>query len=673
LLGASLGIGLGLIEAGCLRLVDVNLSFSRPHVPVSFWFFAPLLTSVIFGLLGWLAGFAAALLKSRFPGMVVLAGLAGAVGNYFWMLLQSYPSGGTWFIFLREMIPPRLVFTLVFGCTLAALWATRRPDSPLGALAAIPTRPWSMAVFSLIAFLAAGLVMSHLPDRLAGSPAHASTKSASPNIVLIVMDATRADHLSCYGYARNTSPNVDQIAKRGVLFENALSSSSWTLPSMASIFTGLLPHQHGAGADTPLGEGPRTLAELLQVGGYETTGFNANAYYGDAAWGLGRGFESYTDSTSTLGYSLHASRLGRDFIEPASEKWFHRSRFNQFTAGQLNEEVYRWFEHRSGRPFFLLVHYNDIHDPYEVSSPYDHLYGQLSEEEKSELPEVKVSHLKYSARERGDVIAAYDDALKYVDSQVGELLRFLEASPEWPNTYVIITADHGEAFGEHGTYTHGWDLYREILRVPLIIVGPGVPAGVRVQHNAATRRIFATALEWGGAKGAILRRAGLPRLWSSDYVPELPDEAVLSEMCDVVPPPAPQGLISITTSEWHYIYGPGYHRTRLYHWPADPLEQHDLSELPEYQAIMESLKARLISIAGSSYRPWRDIRYLQAFSGLAYPSGTDPSRLDPSLLGSSLAPRVPGAVQAMFPPNPEAPHTINPDEDLVRSIPYAEP
>jgi arylsulfatase A-like enzyme len=374
-----------------------------------------------------------------------------------------------------------------------------------------------------------------------------------------------------------------------------------------------------------------------------------------------------------LGYSLHASRIGRDFIEPSSEKWFHRSRFNQFTAGQLNEQVYRWFEHRSGRPFFLLVHYNDIHDPYEVPSPYDHLYGQLSEKEKSELQAVKVSHLKYSVEEREDVTAAYDDAVRYVDSQVGELLRFLEDSPEWSNTYIILTADHGEAFGEHGTYTHGWDLYREILHVPLLIAGPGVPAGVRVSHIATTRRIFATALEWGGAKGAVLHRVSLARLWSPDYVPESADEPVLSEMCDIILPPTPQGVISITTREWHFIYSPDHRRTRLYHWPTDPLERQDVSELPENQAIVQSLKARLLAIVGRSYRPWRDLRYLQAISGADLSSGLDARNLDQSIPGPRLAPSAVGAAQAMFPPNPETPRTMDPDEDLVRSIPYAEP
>ena len=124
------------------------------------------------------------------------------------------------------------------------------------------------------------------------------------------------------------------------------------------------------------------------------------------------------------------------------------------------------------------------------------------------------------AGERDGVIAAYDDCLNYIDSQVGELLRFLERSPDWSNTYVIITADHGEAFGEHDTYTHAWNLYREVVHVPLIIAGPGIPQGVRVRDIARTRQIFSTALEMAGMKSAVLRRNSLMRLWESRLAAE---------------------------------------------------------------------------------------------------------------------------------------------------------
>ena len=172
LLGASAGIVLGLIEGGCLRLTDFPLPLLKPHVPLSFWFFAPLLTSVAFGLLGLLAGCLAAIPKSRFLGIVIIAGVAGLTGEYFRLVLQYYPSGHVWFILLLEIIPPSLVFALVFGCTLAPLWATRRPRSPMGALADIPIRLWSGVVLGSIATLAVALGISYLPDHLTDSTAH---------------------------------------------------------------------------------------------------------------------------------------------------------------------------------------------------------------------------------------------------------------------------------------------------------------------------------------------------------------------------------------------------------------------------------------------------------------------------------------------------------------------
>lgn len=671
LLGATAGIIVGLIEAACLRLPDMPLALRKAHVAPSFWVFAPLLASMVFGVLGLLAGFLATLTRSRFFGMVMIAGLAGLTGSYFRLVLQFYPSGPVWFIFLREIIPPNLVFALVFSCTLAVLWTTRRPGSPLGALADIPIRLWSVVVIGSMATMAVALGASRLPKHLMASTAHAMGRSQSPNIVLIVWDTSRADHFSSNGYFRNTTPNTDEFAQRGVLFENAISAASWTLPGTTSIFTGLLPHQHGASADTVLGSGPRTLAELLRVGGYETAGFNANPYFGVDPCGLARGFETYIDSTPTLGYSLDASHIGHEFIEPYSEEWFHRSRFNQYTAHQLNEQVYDWFDHRSERPFFLFLNYNDAHDTYEVPSPYDHVYGRISEKAKLLLPEAKLGRIELSADEREGVIAAYDNSLKYIDSQVGELLRYLERSPQWSNTYVIITADHGEAFGEHHTYTHGWDLYREVLHVPLVIVGPGIPAGVRITDTVGTRRIFATALEFAGAKGAVLHRSSLSRLWTPGSKQNTLDESTLSEV--IVTSAPGQGMISITTSEWHFIiYYTGHGHSQLYHWTTDPMEREDVSELPENQAIVEHLKSTLLSKVERSYRPWRDTRYLLAFSGSDFPHGVEAIKPSQPTPGTQLLPPGAGAVQALFPPNPETPQSNDkkPDEELLNSLPY---
>jgi arylsulfatase A-like enzyme len=658
-----------------------------PHVPPSFWFFAPLLTSVAFGLLGLLAGFIAALPKSRFLGMVLIAGFVGSTGAYLALVLRYSQSGSGWYIALQHFITPAIAFALVFAWTLPALWATRKPDSPLGFLADVPDPLWSRVVFGSMATLAVVVGISHLPDHLTVTATHATAgRPQSPNIVLIVWDTTRADHLSSYGYFRNTTPNVDQFAKRGVLFENTISASSWTLPSMLSMFTSLLPHQHGAG--TERASEPRTLAQILGSGGYETAGFNANPYCGTVLSGLARGFETYIDSTNTLGYSLAATRIGNEFIEPYSEKWFHRSRFNQPTARQLNEEVYRWFNHRSDRPFFLFLNYNDAHDPYEVPSPYDHLYGHASKDAKHLLLTAKLARVSFSPGEREGVIASYDNSLNYVDSYMGELLRFLERSPEWSNTYVIITSDHGEGFGEHHTYSHGWNLYRELLHVPLIIAGPGIPAGVRVTDIATTRQIFSTVLEFAGMKEAIVHRSSLTRKWMTSYVPRNPDEPTLSELVvmwiepwgmgksDNSPSfPVPHGSISITTRKWQLICGPGSRRKQLYDWTADPLEQQNLADLPENQAVLEHLKESLLTIVERSYRPWRDPGYLQALSGPNFYPALEALKSNPSRLGDPLLPLGAGAAQALFAPNAATPlpNKNNPDAELLNSLPYDEP
>jgi arylsulfatase A-like enzyme len=672
LLGASAGIVLGFIEAAGLRLTGLPLPLLKPHVPPSFWFFALLFTSVVFGLLGLLAGCLAALPRSRFPGTVIIAGFVGLTGIYLALVLRYSQSASGWYIALRQYITPAVVFALVFAWTLAALWATRKPDSPLGFLADVPQRLWSLAVFAAIAVLAVALGISSLPDRVKASTTRAAGKGQSPNIVLIVWDTTRADHLSSYGYFRNTTPNVDQFAQRGVLFENAIAASSWTLPAMASVFTSLLPHQHGAGTERALGNGPRTLAEILRSGGYETAGFNANSYYGVIPWGLSRGFETYRDSTGLMGYSLDATRIGREFIEPFSEDWFHRTRFNEFTAHQLNQQVYRWFDHRSGHPFFLFLNYDDAHEPYEVPSPYNHLYGHVSKDAKHLLHTGKLARFYLPPGERDGAIAAYDQCLNYIDSQVGELLRFLERSPQWANTYVIITADHGEAFGEHGTYTHGWNLYREVLHVPLIIAGPGIPGGVRISHTARTRQIFTTALELAGVKEAVLRRTSLSRLWDPGYAPSNPDEPAISEVLDNFALPAPQGMISITTREWQLIYRPGYQRMGLYHWPTDAFEQQNVAYFPENQSLVERLRAGLHSIIERSYRPWRDTRYLLALSGPDFSPDLEAIKSIQSLAGGPLLPPGAGAAQALFRSNPEtpSPDNQNPDQELLRSLPY---
>ena len=671
LLGASAGIVLGLIEAAFLRLTYLPLVLQKPQVPLSFWFFAPLLTAIFFGLLGLLAGIIAALPTSRFLGMLTIAAFVGLAGIHLSLAVQFTQSGAMWYPALSYLTTPTVLFYLVFVWTFLALWATRHPDSPLGFMDNARPRLWSGIVFGAMAVMAITLGIYHIPDHLLGSTTAVASVPRTPNIVLIVWDTTRADHFSSYGYSRNTTPNVDALARRGVLFENAISASSWTLPSMAGVFTDLLPHQHGAGA-RPLGNAPRTLAEILRTGGYETAGFNANPYFGDVPWGLGRGFETYVDSTRTFGYSLDATRVGREVVEHYSDKWFDRSRYNQYDAGELNEQAYRWFRHRSGRPYFLFLNYNDAHQPYEAPAPYDNLYGHATKDAKRLVHTAYPPRFYLPPRERNGVIGTYDECLTYIDSQVGELLRYLARSPDWSNTYVIITSDHGDGFGEHGTYSHGWNLYREVVHVPLVVAGPGIPAGVRIKDTARTPEIFPTALQMAGMKGKVLQETSLGRWWNPERAPNAPEEPALSELLENTTFASPKGLISITTNEWQLIYQPGEHRSQLYHWSIDPLEQQNVADLPENQAIVEQLKEDLFSIAGKSYRPWRNSRYLLALSGPDFSLAPGANKSAPTFPGGLILPQEIGAAQALFPPNPDRHPTGNgnPDEELLESLPY---
>lgn len=162
--------------------------------------------------------------------------------------------------------------------------------------------------------------------------------------------------------------------------------------------------------------------------------------------------------------------------------------------------------------------------------------------------------------EREWVITTYDNCLAYLDDQVGKLVEVLARSPDWPNTVVIITSDHGEALGEHDAYGHGMNLYREVTHVPLILLRPGIPAGLRVSHIARTRELFQTVIDMVSSPSLHLERSSLRRFWTPRFKPAGADDMAVSELLSVT---------SLTTPEWHYhFYADG--RSELYHWPTDP-------------------------------------------------------------------------------------------------------
>jgi arylsulfatase A-like enzyme len=318
------------------------------------------------------------------------------------------------------------------------------------------------------------------------------------NLVLVVLDTVSALHLAPYGYERVTTPGLDAfVRKYAIQYTQARSVSSWTLPSHASIFTGLYPSVHGADHPRHVGESGRnpgdlldlwpaeplrsdvtTLAERLAAAGYETGAIVANSGYLNHAFGIDRGFEHYDDREAfSLLLLPQLAGFGLDFRKGTSR-----------TAERITDLGIQWIDARERRrPFFLFLNYMDAHAPYAPPSPYDRHF----EDEQSATAtqdKRKIDSLQY------------DRELRYLDAQVSRFLAAIEARSLLDGTVLVVTSDHGEAFGEHGFWRHDQALYGELIRVPLYVkpAGPSRP-------GLSDRRITGPALY-----RLILAELGLP-------------------------------------------------------------------------------------------------------------------------------------------------------------------
>ena len=678
LMGATVGLLAGLFEATMLFYVPRVPTLLHPDVGSVIWFLAPSLAAALFALAGLAVGCIAARGKDRSPrGIATLAAaLVGLVGAYVACVLTFLHDRPADVASLKNLTVPALWFMVVFAYALLAVHVSWPRAAPLFDL----HKPWPLATWgkglattAAVLFLGVALHQTSPLSRLADVHASPSTKVRRPNIVLITLDTVRADHLSTYGYPRPTTPHVDRLAQRGVLFENAIAPSPWTLATHASLFTGLLPHQHGADWTIPLEPGSRTLAEILKSQGYETVGFSANLYYGQGGWGIGRGFEIYEDDSYTLRNNFSVTLAGLAFAQPAYQHLVHYDRLSRRDARDLNRDVFRWFHRRPARSFFLFINYFDAHDPYWAPPPFDKKFGPISRDAIRHMNSVDGMQTKNTldGGERAAFINAYDNSLAFLDDQVAKLMDVLSASPDWPNTIVIITSDHGEGFGEHGTYGHGWNVYREVLHVPLIIFGPGIPAGLRIQHQARIHEIFPTVLDLALGEPPPFRRTSLRRFWTPGFQPEAFDEIAVSELIPNLHGRGRKAYITLTTREWQYLQD-SQGGAELYCWTGDPGEQKNLVASPEVRDVVSELSARLRREIQSSFRPWRDPEYLYALDhdgfsflhAIAFGRGPVTEPVPPELR-MGFAQSVFGAGDA---PSRRRPTTK--DEDLLRSLPY---
>lgn len=303
-------------------------------------------------------------------------------------------------------------------------------------------------------------------------------KPQNINVIIIGVDTLRSDHLGCYGYARETSPNIDALAARGVLCERCTSQAPWTLPSFATVFTSLYPTQHGAHVvGSKLRSSFSTLAEILKEHGY-ATGAVVNAPALKPATGANRGFDTY-----------HMTPLdGRD-------------------AAGTTRDALTWLDSIGDSTFFAFVHYFDPHLSYSPPPPYDKRFatnyqGRIGYSFNMEGFSRVRDTLFVQMRDltEGDwarIVDLYDGEIAFTDSAIADFLRGLDQRNLRDNTLVVFLSDHGEEFFEHGGFEHGHSLYDELLHVPLLFSLPErIPAGVRLSRAVRLLDVAPTILDF---------------------------------------------------------------------------------------------------------------------------------------------------------------------------------
>lgn len=368
---------------------------------------------------------------------------------------------------------------------------------------------------------------------LAESRAASRLPAASPgarNVLLLVMDTVRAESLSLYGYHRPTTPQLARWARKGVRFDWALAPAPWTFPSHATFFTGQWPYKlisYSPEWRGRLDTAYPTLAEYLASRGYLTAGFVANTTWCSYETGLNRGFAHYEDYVLSPRVILSSAKLGRWVVAQSlgaqnifDFKWIIK--FQSRDAQGINRGFLDWLGRKpQGRPFFAFLNYLDAHSPYAVPEGDTQHFGlqpRTPADHQVLLQYADIDKRNIGPAELALPHDAYDDCIAYLDRQIGSLLDELERRGVLQNTLVLVTADHGELFGEHDLYGHGTSLYLPEIHVPLLVIAPGlVPASQVVSEPVSLRDLAATVVDLAGqAAGAPFPGGSLAACWGSD-------------------------------------------------------------------------------------------------------------------------------------------------------------
>ncbi len=480
-----------------------------------------------------------------------------------------------------------LVLAMGVGWQLGA-HAHKRPASWVRALRA-------SAVVALLFLIAGGAWANRGAHWGRGETAAAGS---GPNVLLIILDTVRAASLSLYGYERPTTPGLERLAERAIVFDRAMSTAPWTLPSHASVFTGLYPHQMRADWQAPLEREPRTLAEIFSAAGYRTAGFTANLGFTSRETGIARGFQHYEDHGLKFGEIVAASAIGRFVGENMKLRQILGTDelLERKSAGHVIGGFTDWLDNGdTQRPFFAFLNLYDAHGPYLPPAPYDTAFG-AGRADRSISPLHRLlwdpsrGHAPLSEAEHREEVDAYDGAILYLDAQLDSLFAALRRQGLMDNTIVVITADHGEEFGEHRVYDHGNSLYLAGVHVPLLIVPPGGAPGVRVGEAVSLRDLPATLLELAGIDDA-LPGVSLAPLWNGQQVVTSPVYSRVSHASGHPDwYPVSRGPLESLIEGRYRMIRDSAHAEELYDIVSDVWEQTPRTDSPAAQPLRAGLE-----------------------------------------------------------------------------------
>ncbi len=326
-----------------------------------------------------------------------------------------------------------------------------------------------------------------------------------PNVILISIDTLRADHLSCYGYHRETTPNIDKIASDGTIFRRNYSTGVWTPPGHASMLTGLYVSEHGVYGENRLNRSIPTIAETLKAHGYQTAGFVNNSQVGELV-----GFEKGHDTFVEVWKGVKPKSLLKKVFTRTGKVIREKFGYEDLGANRTNKLYGEWMKENYNHetPFYVFLHYAEPHNPLNPPRPYKNKYIDRSSD-NLDIGKIKkvafnplicfVEDLNLNQDEIEYLKSLYDGEIGYIDSKIAEVIRMLKENNCYDDTMIIITADHGEHFGEHDLWSHTASLYNEVLHIPLIIKFPkGIDHIREVEDCTQLVDIFPTIMEITG-------------------------------------------------------------------------------------------------------------------------------------------------------------------------------